>query len=159
MGSGERQRHALTMGIVLVLPQIELDRVEAVTGKLMHVLAYADKILCCSSAKGMLDGGTRLQKAGIPCNVYGFQNTTTAAVMWASGYRFDATGVPYTSDPWIMDSMVRDLQFDYLQKCDRTHEFSTQLLMQYAVALTGPEFCPNQVEYGKRHVLLNMLRD
>lgn len=147
------------MGIVLVLPQIELSRVEEVTGKLMHVLAYADKIICCINAKGMFEIGDRLHKAGIPCNAFGFVNSTTPSTLWRDGYRFDATGVPYKADPWLVDTMVRDLQFNYLQKCDRTHEFSTQLLLQYAVALTGPEFCPNQVEYGKRHVLMNMLRD
>lgn len=147
------------MSIVLVLPQIELSRVEDVVGKLTHVLAYADKSICCIGTKGMFALGEQLHKAGVPCNIFGFANTTSASVMWKDGYRFDAKGTAYKTEPWHVDTMVRDLQFNYLQKCDRTHEFSNQLLLQYAVALTGPEFCPNQVEYGKRHVLMNMLRD
>lgn len=146
------------MGIVLVLPQIELDRVTAVTGDTKHVLAYADKIICCIHAKGF-DISSQFFRAGIPCNVAGFVNAKATSTLWREGFRFDATGQSLKLEPWTIDTMVRDIQFEYLQKCDRTHQFSTELLMQYAVALTGPEFCPNQVEYGKRHMLLNMLRD
>lgn len=150
------------MGMVLVFPANSLEGVQnlMVGGvRMVHLLPFEDKYVCCLAGVG---SRSALANGGMANNIVGFNNDKSVKHMWKVATRFDATGLMIDDSNWSMDSDLRYViqhKLEQMAKQKQFNDFSATLLMQYAMALCGPDFCPNQLEYGKRAMLRKMLLD
>lgn len=148
------------MGMVLVFPANSLEGVQnlMVGGvRMFHLLPFEDKYVCCLAGVG---SRSALANGGMANNIVGFNNDKSVKHMWKVATRFEATGLMVDASDWSIESDLRYLIHHKLEEMAKRKEysdFSSTLLMQYATALCGPDFCPNQLEYGKRAMLRKML--
>lgn len=148
------------MGMVLVFPANSLEGVQnlMVGGvRMAHLIPFEDKYVCCLVGVG---SRSALANGGMSNNIVGFNNDKSVKHMWKTAVRFDATGLMFEETNWAIDSDLKYLihhKLEEMAKRKPWHDYSSTLLMQYATALCGPDFCPNQLEYGKRAMLRKML--
>jgi hypothetical protein len=149
------------MTLVMVVPAdtVELVR-EGMNGQhlMLHELHFEDVFLFCPwsqiGSKGVLEN------LGIAFNITAFLRSENTKVMWMEGVSFDATGVRTVNKGWVRNEDEVGINLHKLiqsiPSCD-IEDWQHTLLAQYAIALTSPKFCPNQLEYGKRYKLSQML--
>jgi hypothetical protein len=153
------------MGLVLVIPAIALEQVQSLlTGRqqLNGIMSFEDKIVCSAVAGTHM--GPTLNKGGIPRNVVGFGSNNDKP-MWRYSRRFDATGQAIEDQAWDVDPELRAIIYERIRMnvknntCGDDITWDSWKLAQYAFTLCGPDFCPNQLEYGKRYALRSLLLD
>lgn len=147
------------MGMVLVFPANALDSMQSLmvgNKHILHMLPFEDKYVCGLKGSCLAD---TLANGGMASNIVGFNNASSFKVMWRRAVRFDATGLLVESTTWSVGTELRDLIYDRLIATVDAQKWTTELLFQYAIALCGPDFCPNQLEYGKRYMLRKLLLD
>lgn len=149
------------MGMVLVFPANAVESVQnlMVGGvQIQHLYLFEDKYVCCLSGVG---SRSALANGGMANNIVGFNNPKSTKYMWKVASRFDATGLMIDTLDWSIDEDLKGFIFNKLEKSvgssSQGWQFTSELLNQYAIALCGPDFCPNQLEYGKRAMLRKML--
>lgn len=150
------------MGMVLVFPANSVEGVQnlMVGGvRMVHPVLFENKFVCCLQGVG---SRSALANGGMANNIIGFNNAQSTKHMWKVATRFDATGLMIDESNWSVDTDLRYLihhKLETMASKKDMNDFSSTLLMQYAIALCGPDFCPNQLEYGKRAMLRKMLLD
>lgn len=99
-----------------------------------------------------------IRKAGIPACVIAFNNANSSIIMWRDRVVFDAVGqvVDRSVATWQFHA---DLQYVVESKLRFLFKGERIVLDQLVMCFTCPEFCPNQIEYGKRYALSQMLLD
>ena len=145
------------MVIAVAIPKNCLElATESLGGQWTNLAEFEDILMMRPQFKNVL--GT-MGDAGIPFNAIGFMHTNGTKHMWAVSNRYDALGEMFERN-WQVDLDSFDVchrkmleMIDYSLR-DVSNDMVTQ---QYAKLATGPSFCPNQLEYGKRYKLSQML--
>lgn len=163
MGAEERQQDAVVMAVVLVYPIESAKRVYAVLGPhLRHELEFEDVRVACIAPGHIMVLDTMISN-GLPANVIGFMNSKACKTMWREMIRFDAIGTRIdVGETWaVVEDLVLITHQKLVNSIDSVtiEDYSRNLLLQYATALSGPSFCENQDEYGKRYMLNKFLSE
>lgn len=146
--------------ILVVVPEAAYHAASALLGNhpaMAGPVTFENKVAFQPAAGKEISSAVR--KTGIPSCIVAFNNMKSSVVMWKDRIIFDAVGkvIDHSVFDWVIDPQLKELIAVKLQIDAK--KYNGYQIEKLVTAFTCPDFCPNQIEYGKRYALSQMLLD